>query len=1027
MTPPTDPNPIPPAPTEPTGATDAGHLAQQALDALPARVAVVNDAWCIVMVNQAWRAFVQSLGLASGTGEPGRNLSELCATSAVLDDAAVGSLHEGLRRILEGDTTLFDAELRCRVGGSASCWMAVRISPLRMNDRRMAVLACEDITNRKRAEETLRETERALQRAQAIARAGSWVADFEQGMFISSPETARLGGWPPEPRPFEALAELIHPDDREMQGRAWDEALRTGRYDIEHRMLSPTGVLWVRVQAEVTFDEQGRPVRALGVTQDITEQRRMHDAVAEERARLQTLLNTIPDIVFVKDLEGRYVVCNPAVQAFLGLPAEQILGRTDDDFFPPEVSATFRADDEHVCRTGETTRKEDAFRAHNGREGLLETIKTPMYFRGELIGVLGIGRDISEHRRVMAALAESERQKAFALEAGQFGTWHHSAGAPDATLDERAQRLWDCDSPHVDIRELIESRVHPDDWSVLQTSFAPGRHVLEFRVRHRDGTERWLQSHMHVSEGTGESFYDFVSHGTVQDVTERKRADETVTRFISANPVVIYALGIVPEGGFPVRWFSANLHAMTGWRDDEAREATWWTDNIHPDDREAVLAANVYSPVQEHTMHEFRFRHADGHYIWIRDEKRVLRDSAGRATEIVGSWSDITARVELEEQLRQAHKLEAIGLLAGGIAHDFNNLLTVIGGNSELLKAHVFGAEAERLLAEIRAAGERATALTRQLLAFSRSQVLAPQVMAISDLIGRMQAIVPRLIGEHIRCSFELDRAAGHVRVDTAQFEQVLLNLAVNARDAMPRGGRLTIAARPVVLDEAFAERHPDVRAGEYVEVAVSDTGVGMTTDVLARIFEPFFTTKEQGRGTGLGLSMAFGIVKQSGGHIDVQRRLGEGSTFHVYLPRVEAEPPTATEERVDTPTRRGHETVLLVEDEDSVRKLARLALERAGYTVLVAENGAAALVVAEEHQAPIDLLVTDVVMPEMRGPDLAQALRARRPGLKVLFMSGYVQDALDRADISEADFLLKPFTLKDLSQRVRAAIDGTA
>ena len=410
----------------------------------------------------------------------------------------------------------------------------------------------------------------------------------------------------------------------------------------------------------------------------------------------------------------------------------------------------------------------------------------------------------------------------------------------------------------------------------------------------------------------------------------------------------------------------------------------------------------------------------------MRDERRILSDADGRPSEVVGSWADITERVALEEQLRQSHKLEAVGLLAGGIAHDFNNLLTVIGGNADLLAPLLDRRpQARGLLDEIRGAVVRATSLTRQLLAFSRAQVLAPRVLLLDDLVLQVKELLARLIGEDIRCECILDENAGYVRADSSQIEQVLVNLAVNARDAMPLGGRLTLRTSRATLGRAFTAQHPDVPPGEYSVASVTDTGTGMSRDVIARIFEPFFTTKEAGRGTGLGLPMAFGIVKQSGGHLQVESRVGEGSTFTVYLPRVEREAVPAAEPGPDASARHGHETILLVEDEDSVRKLARVALERSGYVVLTAPNGVAALEVVERHRAPIDLLVTDVVMPEMRGPDLANVLQQRRKGIKVLFMSGYVQDALDRLDVAESNFLLKPFSLKQLTEKVRAILDA--
>jgi CheY-like chemotaxis protein len=331
------------------------------------------------------------------------------------------------------------------------------------------------------------------------------------------------------------------------------------------------------------------------------------------------------------------------------------------------------------------------------------------------------------------------------------------------------------------------------------------------------------------------------------------------------------------------------------------------------------------------------------------------------------------------------------------------------------------------LLGEIRDASERAAALTRQLLAFSRSQVLAPRVVDLNAAIGRVEGMLRRLIGEDIELVCVLAPDAGHVRVDPGQFEQVLLNLAVNARDAMPRGGKLTLESHLAELDEAYCRGHAEVAAGRYAQLAVSDTGSGMTAEVRERIFEPFFTTKAAGAGTGLGLSTAFGIVKQSAGHIEVESEVGLGSCFRIYLPQVDAPADVVATASAPAVALRGRETILLVEDEEGVRRIARIALESRGYRVLGAAEGRAALAVAEEHGAEIDLLVTDLVMPGMSGRELADALRVHRPGLRVLFMSGYVEDALVHHGIVEAEvaFLHKPFSLVDLAAKVREVLDA--
>jgi two-component system cell cycle sensor histidine kinase/response regulator CckA len=389
---------------------------------------------------------------------------------------------------------------------------------------------------------------------------------------------------------------------------------------------------------------------------------------------------------------------------------------------------------------------------------------------------------------------------------------------------------------------------------------------------------------------------------------------------------------------------------------------------------------------------------------------------------------DLSERRRLERQFQQAQKMEAVGQLAGGVAHDFNNLLTVILGYTDLLAAKLEPGSLEvQDLDEIRAAGERAATLTRQLLAFSRQQVLERKVLDVNDLTLHTETMLRRLIGEDIEVVTVLDPALRRVFADSGQLEQVMMNLAVNARDAMPRGGKLTIETANVELDEAYARLHESAKPGSYVMIAVSDTGVGMTTDTLAHLFEPFFTTKERGKGTGLGLATVYGIVKQSGGYIWVYSEVGKGTTFKTYLPIADR----AMEEDALPPDVRaplaGSETVLLVEDEESVRALCRSILESHGYKVLQAESGRKGLDVSDRYPFPIHLLLTDVVMPEMGGTDLAARLEVLRPGVRVLYMSGYTDDAIFRHGLLEKGqvFLQKPFTPDNLARKVREALGG--
>ncbi len=398
--------------------------------------------------------------------------------------------------------------------------------------------------------------------------------------------------------------------------------------------------------------------------------------------------------------------------------------------------------------------------------------------------------------------------------------------------------------------------------------------------------------------------------------------------------------------------------------------------------------------------------------------------SSGKVVRLVVA-RDITEQLSLEQQLRQALKMEAVGRLAGGVAHDFNNLLMVIKGHTELLLGSLAGAPQLRKIEQIDRAASRAVSLTRQLLAFSRMQVLQPRVLVLNEIVEEMGKLLPRLIGEDIELVIRTAPDLGTIRADRSQMEQVLMNLAVNARDAMPSGGRLTIETCNADLDAGYHAKHPNVHPGRYVQLAVSDTGIGMDAETQAHIFEPFFTTKELGKGTGLGLATVYGVVKQSGGFIWVYSELDKGTSFKIYLPRLNAPAEKAAEKLPTAEVQRGTETILLAEDEQDVREVAREFLDSAGYTVLEAKNGNEALKLAEEHKGVIDLLMTDMVMPGISGQELAAQLRQKGAVARVVYMSGYAEQAALQAQEQDvfSKLLTKPFSRTTLLRTIREMI----
>ena len=449
---------------------------------------------------------------------------------------------------------------------------------------------------------------------------------------------------------------------------------------------------------------------------------------------------------------------------------------------------------------------------------------------------------------------------------------------------------------------------------------------------------------------------------------------------------------------------------------------------IHPDDRQLVQEAAAQAGAEGIGRQiEYRMRHKNGTWRILESTASAIRSDSGRVEHLVIVNRDITDRRRLEDQFRQAQKMDAIGRLSGGIAHDFNNILGVIIGYAEILQENMDSTHPDRsCVDEIQRAGQRAASLTRQLLAFSRQQVLEPKVLDLNAVISDMEKMLRRLIGEDIELSTDLNQELGHVRADQGQLEQVILNVAVNARDAMPDGGKFSITTQDLVMAEAQTKRYSyPFRPGRYVLLTVSDNGMGMDLGTQARIFEPFFTTKEKGKGTGLGLATVYGIVKQSEGYIEVHSEVGVGTTFKIYLPIVEAliEPDSTQPALISS--LQGNETILLAEDDDILRILARNMLVRFGYTVLEASNGAEACELARKRTGRIDLLLTDVVMPGMNGRELGERLAQERPDLTIVYMSGYTGQGVGQGVLpSGCHFLAKPFHRESLARKLREALE---
>jgi two-component system cell cycle sensor histidine kinase/response regulator CckA len=865
--------------------------------------------------------------------------------------------------------------------------------------------------------------------AQEIAHIGSWELNLAENRIAWSDETYRIFGYEPQSRPatFELFMSHVHPDDQDRIGGTLEESLSGHAFEHRLRIVRADGTIrHVQNRGQATL-RNGVAIRLLGTTQDITEQKEVRRAFDLARAQQSALLDNLPDLVFLKDRDFRFSAVNEPLARMFGVSVEEMIGKTDFDFFPPEQAQRHLDDDRAAMARGERIVREHWVRGASGVPMWIETTTSPYRdASGELAGIVGIARDITVRREAAERLRESARHYQLLFDRNPLPMWvfdietlrflavndaaiaHYGYSREDflaMTIEdirpaEEHDRLASALLRPLDEHSGGDSFLHvTKDGRRIQTAIVSDSIVMSGRaarlVLARDvTTERSSVRALRESEERYRTLFAESLAGNYVSTVDG--------RLLTCNPMFARMMGYDEPA-------EACLHPISAHYADPAR-------------RLAFLAKVREQKRLE--LYEEELVRSDGSALLILENVIGHFDARGELTEIHGFVIDVTDRKRLEEQLRHSQKLQAVGQLAGGIAHDFNNLLTAMKLHGEFVLEDMKEGDPHRAdVLEMQLAADRATMLTRQLLAFSRKQLLKPKVVNANAVIEGMAPMVRRLIGEDITITIVLDPTAGCVMADPGQLEQVILNLAVNARDAMSHGGTFKIGTGNIHLDEGRAAS-ADLPPGEYISLTTTDTGAGMDAAVLARIFEPFFTTKEQGKGTGLGLATVYGIVKQSGGHIWVRSAPGEGTSFEILLPRVEE--PAA--EVVALPViPRGTETILVVEDDPAVQSLTRRMLERQGYRVIVASNGAEALERVVERGAEFALVITDVVMPEMSGGELAARLAHTHPELRVMFMSGYTDDVIVRRGLldASASFLQKPFTAASLGSSVRDALDA--
>ncbi len=814
------------------------------LDSLDSHIAVVGETGEILSVNEAWRRFCAANGGDAGNAcGVGVNYLRVCEVAAAGGCAAAGELAEGLRAVLSQQVEGFELEYDCH-SPEVRRWFVARVTPGGDGPHR-AVIAHENITHRVLAEEALVAERSRLRTVLDTIPDLVWVKDPE-GVFLACNA---------------AFARSMGRDEREIVGgrdadfcppevartyRLHDlEAITLGGPSVDEEWLvsrdAQTPVCFETIKTPV-LDPEGRLLGVLGIARDVTQARVVAESLRQSEEHYRALAETTFDWIWEVDAEVRYTFVSPRVVQLLGYEPEEVLGRTPFELMPEEEARTGRrALQELRPRSAPFANLENVNRHKDGRLVVLESSGVPFFGAdGDLRGYRGMDRDITARKqaerrsamqaevsRVLAAsssLAEAAQGLLRAI--GEPEEWSFGAlwecGQGDSTLT--CVDWWA--APGVDAAALGATTRHlrlrrgegfpgeiwaearprwiadlPADKDCRRQAEAAALHLrgaVGFPIRLGEellGVIDFLGMSMSEPDLALQEAFESVGR-QIGLFVDRRRGETALRRFVSGSPAVIYALRIEAEGQRLV-WYSDNIEAMTGWESIPGDGARWWAENVHPEDQSAIQASFALPYEHDHLVLEFRFRRRDGRFLWVRDERRLLRDADGRPTEIVGSWTDVTERVELEEKLRVAQKLEAIGRLAGGVAHDFNNMLTVIGGNGEMLDRALAPEATERLLlGEIREAAARAATLTRQLLAFSRTQVLAPQVVGLDAVVGRVESMLRRLIGEDIALTCELGPETGHVLVDPGQLEQVIVNLVVNARDAMPQGGTLTLRDR---------------------------------------------------------------------------------------------------------------------------------------------------------------------------------------------------------------------------------------
>ena len=925
-------------------------------------------------------------------------------------------------------------------------------------------VAFRDITDRERDTQALRDRQLELVRVQRIGGVGGLDVDLANGFRSQrSPEYLHLHGLPPNTvdDSHEQWVARVHPEDRERVQKYFlaEVAGSAKDYKAEYRIVRPSDgqTRWIRAVAEIERDSQGRALKLIGAHLDITDQKKAEATVQESEGRLRAIADALPFLISYLDKEQIFRFINKPYASWFERPLSQIIGRDVRDVMGPAMYEVRRPYIERAL-AGESLSYEADFPRSDGAVQT-EIVHIPHRDQaGRVLGLYTVVMDITARKLAEKVLSESEERFRSIADSAPVPMWvsrldglrqfvnrayHEFLGVPFA------------DALNFDWRKAL----HPDDLQRILREQRAGEgsrkpFVLEARYRRHDGQWRWLRSESQPRWGPAGEHIGFI--GVAHDITASKEAErgltelnETLERRIEDRTRQLAASEALIQTFFN---HSSECYAVIVEEDDgqfRYAEANPATLRLYKKNREAVIGHTIqevlgaesasdieaYLATCLHRGAPLRYERSQGDAI-IEAIVTPAPQELGAPRRVVVSAHDVTERRRLEQQLQQSQKMEAVGQLTGGVAHDFNNLLTLVIGGLDIIGRQITNLPDPLALTRIERGREmamqgaqRAASLTTRLLAFSRQQPLNPQALDANKLVVDVCDLLRRAIGETITVETALGTDVWRMYADANQLENALLNIGFNARDAMPNGGKLIIETANASLDKAYiSSLSEDIAPGEFVMIAITDTGTGMDMTTRQRAFDPFFTTKEVGKGTGLGLSQVYGFARQSAGHVKIYSEIGEGTTVKIYLPRSASDRKNPIIGEANKLSRwTGAETILVVEDDDELRKYASGVLEELGYRVMSAGTGAAALETLNgSHQ--IDLLLTDVVMPGgMNGRQLADNAVGRRQSLRVLYMTGYTRNAIihqGRLDLG-INMISKPFSFEELAAKVRQVLDA--